>query len=401
MHRTTWLTIFACTFGLSLSASLSAGESSQLPSHAGKVMQAFCWSSHNDYREPAMYLSEIFEIQVPKSASVWYARDMGKVFETYLTQKHGYVTPPPGNTTVFCSLMESVAMAQGSKDLLIEQHRYYKQPVVETGWRMSAQQAEAAATAAAAKPATLAPSAPRSPSMAYGYCKTSYYRIAYYSAAFGSPTDTDPRRPTWDLNQTTGMQWRQAFIEFLKKKYDFVGYTQCPSYASPAESQKDFDNMIRLARSAPPAQSVETGWVYTAITPVASVPAAPPKPAAAAAPAPSPAAAPAPAPAAPKPAAAPPAVSTIHAVCWADADPATRYYSGVFSGAGSNYADWMPAFKTFLQDKYHYQRFVRCNKQLDKAAAQKYWNEMVANARAIPLPGGEHAKIIETGWTYP
>jgi hypothetical protein len=96
----------------------------------------------------------------------------------------------------------------------------------------------------------------------------------------------------------------------------------------------------------------------------------------------------------------PAAVSSVHAVCWADFDQATRYYSAVFSGAGSDYGDWMPAFKQFLQQKYKYQGSVRCNKQPTQAEAQKYWDEMVDTARGIPLPGGGTPKIIETGWTY-
>jgi hypothetical protein len=384
--------------------SLQAGEPLS-PDLSGKVQQAVCFSSHNEYREPAMYVSDVFEIRVPQNAGRMYPRDMAKVFVAYLKQQHGYVDTI--NPTVFCSLHDTVQMAQGTKDLLIKQHQYYKQSVVETGWRMSTQQAEAAATAAAAKPATLAPSAPRSPSMAYGYCKSSDYRIAYYSAAFGSPIDTDPRRPTWDLIQTTGVQWRQSFIEFLKKKYGFVGYTQCPSYASQAESQKDFDNMIRLARSAPPGRSVETGWVYVAAAPVAAapaapaVPAAPPKPATTSAARPAPAPAPASASASAASAPTPAAVSSIHAVCWADRDPATRYYSAVFSGSGSDYADWMPAFKQFMQQKFNYRQSVRCTKQVNQAEAQKYRAQMIDDARTIPLPGGAHPKIIETGWTYP
>ena len=70
-------TALAIALGLLLfPATTRAGESSQLPNYAGRVMQAFCWSSHNDYREPAMYLSDIFEFQVPKTAGNWYPRDM-------------------------------------------------------------------------------------------------------------------------------------------------------------------------------------------------------------------------------------------------------------------------------------------------------------------------------------
>jgi hypothetical protein len=157
MNQTTLLRIFGFTCCcLFLPASLQAEPPP--PDLSGKVQQAACWSSHNEYREPAMYVSDVFEIRVPKNAGPWYPRDMARVFAAYLKQQHGYVDTV--NLTVFCSLQDSVQMTQYTKDQLIKQHQHYKQPVVETGWKMSAQQAEAAASAAAAKPAAPAPAAP-------------------------------------------------------------------------------------------------------------------------------------------------------------------------------------------------------------------------------------------------
>jgi hypothetical protein len=93
-------------------------------------------------------------------------------------------------------------------------------------------------------------------------------------------------------------------------------------------------------------------------------------------------------------------VNTTHAVCRADFDQATRYYSAVFDGTTGDYADWMPAFKAFLNQKYRYPGRVRCTKKPSKAEAQKYWDDMVAVARGLTLAGGARPRIIETGWTY-
>lgn len=370
----------AVVLGLSSAFILALAAHRSVAGESGNTHDGY-WECRNIPIEQTAYFSAIFEANA----------GLGEVAESYaqmLAAKYGY----QGRANCGVAIIKSPATFAKAKD---DQASYVKQlrqsqiKVFLTDWVYPG----ASAAAPTQAPAS-APAAPQSPSMSFGYCVCTYAEYRYYSAAFSSPAD-----------QYT--HWRQAFLKSLKERYNVQGYIQCVRYASQAESQKDFDNIILLARAGPPDRNVETGWVYAAATPVAAAPTAPPKPATTTAtrpptaPAPVAAPVPAPAPAAPKPAAAPAAVSTIHAVCWADADPATRYYSGVFSDAGSDYADWMPAFKTFLQDNYHYQRFVRCNKQLDKAAAQKYWNEMVANARAIPLPGGGHPKIIETGWTYP
>ena len=66
----------------------------------------------------------------------------------------------------------------------------------------------------------------------------------------------------------------------------------------------------------------------------------------------------------------------------------------------ADYNVWMPAFKKFLEQKYHYMGLVRCTKRPDKADAQKYLDNMVSTARGITLGAGAKAKVIETGWKY-
>ena len=94
------------------------------------------------------------------------------------------------------------------------------------------------------------------------------------------------------------------------------------------------------------------------------------------------------------------APNVTHSVCWADFDAHTKYYSAVFDGTIGDYNVWMPAFKKFLEQKYHYMGLVRCTKRPDKADAQKYLDNMVSTARGITLGDGAKAKVVETGWKY-
>lgn len=194
---------------------------------------------------------------------------------------------------------------------------------------------------------------------------------------------------------------RLSFIKHLEQKYNFKGLVRCTMPrtldVARAELRKVADDIQRGMNL-----KIETAWVYTkaeATPPAPPLPApspappAPPPASAPAKPAPPPAA---PAPPAPSPA---PAVKTTHAVCWADFDPGPRYYSAVFDGTKGDYADWMPAFKQFLGQKYKYSGRVRCTKKPSRAEAQKYWDEMVGTARGL-IQGGVKAKIVETGWTY-
>ena len=118
-------------FLLLLSTTLAEAAEIAPPDLSGKLQQAFCWSSNNDYREPAIYFSDVFEIRVPQGAGPWYSIDMSRVFAAYLIQEHGYVSsvPPdrilekPQHANIVCSLHDTAAMAQGSKDLLVKDPR--------------------------------------------------------------------------------------------------------------------------------------------------------------------------------------------------------------------------------------------------------------------------------------
>ena len=137
---------FVCLVPCSL---LRAGE---VPvDYSGKVMQAYCASDWPGYYEPKVYFSPVFEIKVPPNGGPMYPQELGKAFAGFLLEKYGYVSTPNEHPSM-CALMDSVAMAQGSKDILLKQARYNNQragrpgdPVVETGWKP-------ASASAAAKP---------------------------------------------------------------------------------------------------------------------------------------------------------------------------------------------------------------------------------------------------------
>ena len=203
------------------------------------------------------------------------------------------------------------------------------------------------------------------------------------------------------------VEGRRSFLTYLQQKYDFKGLVSC---TSPRTLDVARAELKKVADDAQRGMNVklETGWVFAG---AGAPPAAPPAPPAAAPPpsAPSPSTAPsAPAPAPPaRPAPPPPAPSptasvkaTTHAVCWADFDPGTRYYSAVFDGTKGDYAQWMPGFKAFLNQEYRYTGQVRCTKKPNKAEAQQYWDDMVTAARGLTLAGGVKPRIIETGWAY-
>jgi hypothetical protein len=199
---------------------------------------------------------------------------------------------------------------------------------------------------------------------------------------------------------------RSSFIKHLEQKYGMKGLVRCTSPRTLEVAQAELKKVAADIQRGMNLK-IETDWVYTKAAatppapPVAAPPPAPPAPPPAAAPAkpapPRPAPSPAPSPAAPPPA---PVVKQTHAVCWADFRPGPRYYSAVFDGTKGDYADWMPAFKEFLGTQYKYGGQVRCTKKPSKAEAQKYWDDMVGAARALPPVGGVKVKIVETGWKY-
>jgi hypothetical protein len=244
---------------LLISASLGAGEPKP-PDLSGKVQQAVCFSSHNDFREPAMYLSAVFEIRVPKNAGIWYPRDMAKVFEAYLKQKYGYVSTV--NETVFCSPHDTAQMAQGVKDSLAAEHRNRKQPIVETGWKMTQQQAEAAVPSAAAAPATAA-AKPNPAVTIHGYCMGNQGPKIYFGALFSSPREVPPVLNEVDRNRPTTDLWAKSFNAYLAQDHGFQGATgRCFAFEALGGAQLNWGRQLQMARAHGPASYAETGWTY-------------------------------------------------------------------------------------------------------------------------------------------
>ena len=234
-------------------------------------------------------------------------------------------------------------------------------------------------------------------SFAAGQAPATY--VYCYGQAAGTPQYYSP---PFEVASGRFADGRLSFLKHLEQRYSFKGLVRCTAPrtldVARAELKKVADDIQRGMNL-----KIETDWVYTR---VGATPPAPPAPVPAPAPpAPAPAVAP-PRPAPPPPAPAPPApppapvVNTTHAVCWADFDPMTRYYSAVFDGTRGDYAQWMPGFKGFLNQKYRYTGRVRCTKQPSRAEAQKYWDDMVGTARGMTLAGGAKPRIIETGWAY-
>jgi hypothetical protein len=103
-------------------------------------------------------------------------------------------------------------------------------------------------------------------------------------------------------------------------------------------------------------------------------------------------------PAAPAPSAAVP--NGVFVVCWADGDPNTRYYNPPVDGGDGSYGTWMPSYQSFMQQKYHYQRNVRCNKQPTLAEAQAYYQTTLEQARVYTSINGTPSPIVVTDWKY-
>src|SRR5439155_5667165 len=194
--------------------------------------------------------------------------------------------------------------------------------------------------------------------------------IAYVSAAFAVTSMDNPA-------------WTNGFTQFLAQNYSYKGRVGCNNM--DAEHAPTFLKNRIAGLRAIKKQVVETGWTYgsSATAPAGPTPARPYTSIASS-----------------PPAAAAGAPNVTHAVCWADFDPHTKYYSAVFDGTRGDYDVWMPAFKKFVEQKYRYTGLVRCTKRPNLADAQKYWDEMVSTGRNLPLGDGSKSKIIETGWQY-
>jgi hypothetical protein len=102
-------------------------------------------------------------------------------------------------------------------------------------------------------------------------------------------------------------------------------------------------------------------------------------------------------PAAPAPTATP---KGVFVVCYADNDPHTRYYSPPVDGGDGNYGTWMPAYQSFMQQKYHYRQSVRCSKFPTLDAAQAYYQTTLEQARVHTSINGIPSPIVITDWKY-
>jgi hypothetical protein len=176
--------------------------------------------------------------------------------------------------------------------------------------------------------------------------------------------------------------------------------------ADPAQQQSQLDAHAQMYAGQKP-QIVKHDWSFEPAVPAGSAAGRPYVAQGTAAP---PSAETTPAAAAPRaggkvaatPTVTPPATpqSILHALCYGDAEPTARYFSAVFDGTRGDYADWMPAFKLFLEKTYKYRGFVRCNKQPSQAAAQTYLDNLISSARSALQPAGAKMKVVETGWIY-
>ena len=249
--------------GLSVAASVEAGE--PRVDYSGQVMQGYCATDWPVHYEPKVYFSDIFEIRIPQGAGVNYPADLGKTYGAYLQQRYGYASPT--NSPAMCALFENVQSARASKKLQQETARYNstrarrpEDPVIETGWQASSDQAPA--PKAASTPAAAAASA--ASVTLHGYCFTSSrpsFRSAVFSVAMPMAAGSDV---DW-VRQGAQVQWKQAYGLFLSKTYsNFLGIAQCGAFKTLAEAQAYQRSMTPAAPASAASNITETGWSYKA-----------------------------------------------------------------------------------------------------------------------------------------
>ena len=77
-----------------------------------------------------------------------------------------------------------------------------------------------------------------------------------------------------------------------------------------------------------------------------------------------------------------------------------RFYNPPVDGRGATYAEWQPSYLNYLQKNYGPVTNHACAKYPTREAAQKDFDEAVANARAQPTMNGLPSPIIITKWVY-
>lgn len=336
----------------------------------------YYWSCYSGFETDPVYVSGVWEARVEPS-------EVYAAFRKFLADKYSYTGQ------VNCSMLSPVLgmdLAKARAAQLDVQQQWQKKgkKVIDTGWTHGG---------------SPAPGGGAPPTVMWATCRLSVPKP-------GQPS----RRPELQTYLSDATPWAgasqaevaAAFAEFVRTKYALTVGVRAECVGTPKESDvqqalKGWEDEAAKYQH----EVIKTGWKFTPAkpAPAAPPPAKPATPAAATPPAPTPAA---PVAAAPPTARAPQAAGTsvVHAFCYAELDVTTKYYSAVFDGTKGDYADWMPAFRQFLQQTYKYTRAVRCNKQPSQAAAQKYRDDLIASSRGMPAPDGAKVKIVETGWIY-
>lgn len=69
-------------------------------------------------------------------------------------------------------------------------------------------------------------------------------------------------------------------------------------------------------------------------------------------------------------------------------------------GGDGGYETWQPSYKSFLQNKYHYQQYVGCAKLPTLAEAQELFQTMLDQAHLYKEINGIPSPVIVTSWKF-
>ena len=362
----------------------------------------FCWASSNSPNH--VYITRIFVLG-PSSPPGW----LPAYLKNYIQGTRHVMMRGDGE----CQARETAAEAESyRRQWMDDVNRAAPGLGTEINWIPDGATAlsgpveeETPAPAATATPkppvAASAPAAPAAvqydmwgkpiPTTAWWVCVTHMTKIAYatnpfFAGALGKD-DTEIYA---------------AFNDYLIKRFHEAGTSTCNKYTTEAEAEQD---LARQAADAPRTgyKWVGIDWTYGSGPTAAAAPApvAAPKPVVAA---PAPAATAVvkpPAPAAVKPAPAIVSKPAVYVYCRSEWNTSMkRFYNPPVDGRGATYAEWQPSYLNYLQKNYGPVTNHACAKYPTREAAQKDFDEAVANARAQPTMNGLPSPIIITKWVY-
>jgi hypothetical protein len=394
-------------FCLLLSNSNASGQTpEQNQALRNNYNQVYCVSS---YDQANIYFSDVFETQVPTYGALNVREEIAKFFEAHLKQKYGYNGGP--NARAGCILLAYAVGAEENKKQALARSAIMGKQVVETGWKLSSQQAAVLPTpmcedmrgvaypcAQTSAPPPSAPAAPGASATAnpiatrYEVCRavTSVRTGGKYTTYF---SDVMPRA---NINEA---DYSAAFVAFLAKKYGVQGLSPDPSMCTMVPSQAEGQKLVEQGwwKVNPYfSTAVQTGWTYSPSSrpeppaPAASGTAVPPARDVPAAPVPS---TPAPSTTSPSATNKPSAPTSRYAYCYSTDGAHTAYFSAPFKVADGDSTKWRQAFAAFLQKNYHAGVAPGCYRHSSLADAQSDLKKLEA---AFPPT----SKIIETGWEY-